>query len=866
MLDDRRLHAYASLLDGVDRLDESDAADQFFDRLSALVNERAPHDDVFAFWRYDAADQMIRKVVSHVPFEVNARFPSEVPVDFGPAGRAVLTQQPVTVTMDRLPAPPVVVILREAGFRVLCVLPASTASVHWGLLGVASRDVDTYSSETIEILKRIAAKVARAAVRLKATVPHDVSAPGDDRFRMQLLVRITNAVTSERHLPDLLSTISRLLREAIPHHYASLSIWDEERRSLRRWAAVQPGEGTPLPEGVALARVEPPWLAFESGDVIQITREALAALDTPATSTLVARGLASGVCLPLKTARGKYGVLNVGSPQADAFTLSEIMLLWQIARQLALAIENAIYFDRAEQYRLEASAERDRFKLLLNANNALVSQLEPHQLWLSVLETIREHLHHDYASLVILDAATDAWRLEAATFYDDRGVVEPHAAIPQRSPVMRVLERKEPYVFAGPELDLLDVAGVPAMRSAGVQSACCIRLLARGKTLGVLTVASRRDAAFSPADVDLFRDVAGQIAIAVENGLAFREISELKNRLAEEKLYLEGEIVSKHGFKEIIGESQALKRVLAQIQTVAMTDATVLLLGETGTGKELLARALHDSSGRREHPFIRLSGAALPAGLIESELFGYEKGAFTGAVQSKVGRLELAHRGTLFFDEVGDIPLEVQPKLLRVLQEREFERLGAAQTRRVDVRLVAATNRNLEEMVAVGSFRSDLFYRLSVFPIQVPALRDRRGDIPILVRHFVQKASRTMSRRVTTIPKTTMDDFEQWQWPGNIRELQNVIERAVILSSGSVLEVPEAAIPTTPRLAATASAASAETRYHSGERAMILKALEETNGVIAGPRGAAARLGLKRTTLQSKMQRLGIKRPAYRSV
>jgi formate hydrogenlyase transcriptional activator len=374
----------------------------------------------------------------------------------------------------------------------------------------------------------------------------------------------------------------------------------------------------------------------------------------------------------------------------------------------------------------------------------------------------------------------------------------------------------------------------------------------------VLNVASRTPGAFSQADVDLLSDIAGQIAIAVENVLAVREISELKNRLAEEKLYLEGEVISQHDFKEIVGESQALRHVLQQIQTVAATDATVLLLGETGTGKELLARALHDASRRRDHPFIRLSGAALPTSLIESELFGYEKGAFTGAVQSRAGRLELAHRGTLFLDEVGDIPLEVQPKLLRVLQEREFERLGTAQTRRVDVRLVAATNRNLDDMVAAGSFRSDLYYRLSVFPIHVPPLRERRGDIPMLVRHFVQKASRAMGRHVTTIPKTTMDALERWHWPGNIRELQNVIERAVILTSGSVLHVPIAAIPVSRRHSSPSSGAE-EARYRSGERAMIVKALAEAKGVIGGPNGAAARLGLKRTTLQSKMQRLGIK-------
>jgi formate hydrogenlyase transcriptional activator len=406
----------------------------------------------------------------------------------------------------------------------------------------------------------------------------------------------------------------------------------------------------------------------------------------------------AGVCLPLKTQRGTYGVLNVGSPNPDAFPMSEIMLLWQIARQLAVAIENATYFDRAEQYRREASDERDRFKLLLDVNNTLVSTLDAHSLWSSVLDTVRRTLNHDYASLVVFSAGTRELHLEAATYYDERGVLEPHVTTSlDQSPAALAFPWNHPHVFKGAELDQFDVAGVPTLRSAGLQSVCCVPLSTRRGVLGALNIASRRAEAFSQTEVDLLRDVAGQVAIAVENTVAFREISDLKNRLAEEKLYLEDEITSQHDFKEIVGNSPAVRNVLQQIQAVAPTDATVLLLGETGTGKELLARALHDLSRRRDRPFIRFNGAALPGGLIESELFGHEKGAFTGADRAKMGRLELAHRGTLFLDEVGDIPLEIQPKLLRALQEREFERLGSVRTQRIDVRLVAATHRNLEE-------------------------------------------------------------------------------------------------------------------------------------------------------------------------
>ena len=304
--------------------------------------------------------------------------------------------------------------------------------------------------------------------------------------------------------------------------------------------------------------------------------------------------------------------------------------------------------------------------------------------------------------------------------------------------------------------------------------------------------------------------------------------------------------------------------MLHQVRTVAHTDATVLLLGETGTGKELLARSLHDLSRRRTQTFVRINAAAIPTGLVESELFGYERGAFSGATSSKVGRLELANGGTLFLDEVGDIPLEVQPKLLRALQEREFERLGSTRTQRVDVRLVAATNRNLEDMVLAGTFRSDLYYRLSVFPLRVPPLRERPDDIPALVHHFVRRFSREMGRSITTIPSRTMDALLRWPWPGNIRELENVIERAVILSPGSVLQVPLGALQG-PVLARQSPRASARhgSSYKEGEREMILAALRESGGVVGGANGAAARLGLKRTTLHSKMRKLGIARPPF---
>ncbi|HLX75567.1 MAG TPA: sigma 54-interacting transcriptional regulator, partial [Terriglobales bacterium] len=392
------------------------------------------------------------------------------------------------------------------------------------------------------------------------------------------------------------------------------------------------------------------------------------------------------------------------------------------------------------------------------------------------------------------------------------------------------------------------------MVSEGVRCACWLPLITRNAVLGTLSLASLHEHAFGAEDVNLLAQVASQVAIALENALAFREIAQLKDKLAREKLYLQEEIHSAYNFEEIVGESRALQTVLQQVETVAPTSATVLILGETGTGKELIARAIHDLSTRREQTFVKMSCAAIPTGLLESELFGHEKGAFTGAIMQKVGRLELAHKGTPFLDEVGDIPLELQPKLLRALQEREFERLGSTRTQQVDTRVVAATNRDLAAMVEEGSFRRDLYYRLNVFPVRIPPLRERREDIPLLVRYFAQKFSRTMNRRIESIPSETMEALVNWAWPGNVRELEHMVERAVILSPGPVLNVPIA------ELRPTNGEATNLERLDDAEREHILRVLRESGGVIGGPAGAATRLGLKRTTLHFKMKKLGITR------
>jgi transcriptional regulator with GAF, ATPase, and Fis domain len=394
--------------------------------------------------------------------------------------------------------------------------------------------------------------------------------------------------------------------------------------------------------------------------------------------------------------------------------------------------------------------------------------------------------------------------------------------------------------------------------AAGLKSACWLPLVSRDRVLGVLAVASRGEAAFSDKDTFTLGQIVNRVGVAVDNALAFGQIAELRDRLNEEKRYLEEELQTQYRFEEIVGNGPRLKSALKLVETVAPTDATTLILGETGTGKELIARAIHQLSTRRERTFVKLNCAAIPSGLLESELFGHEKGAFTGAITQKIGRLELAHKGTLFLDEVGDLPLELQPKLLRALQEKEFERLGSTRTIPVDVRLVVATNRDLAKMVADRQFRSDLYYRLKVFPITTPPLRERAEDIPLLVRHFVDKHARRMNRRIDTIPSDAMQALTRWHWPGNVRELENFLERAVILSRGSVLRAPltELQMPEEERTAPEEPTLAAAEREH------IIRVLREMDGVIGGPHGAAARLGLKRTTLITKMKKLGIERPA----
>ena len=675
--------------------------------------------------------------------------------------------------------------------------------------------------------------------------------------RYRALLQVSESIASDRDMAELFRSLATLLHRLVTFEFISLTLPDPGRNVVRIHVLesslptrIEPGLEIPMVEEIrqVVWENQQPLVISEvkRDERFQIVRK-----------MLDEHGVQSLCLLPLTTAQRRVGTMVFGSTQASAYDAADLEFLQQVAAQVAVAVDNALNSQNAQIYQQELARERDRLRLLLEVNNALVSTLDLHQLLIAISACLRRVMNHDYASLGLYEPDAQQVRLQALDFPKGKGLLHEEMVFPiEGTPSGEVVRTRKPLLISGVDLDRYESNVSRLFIAEGLRSGCIVPLVTANRTLGTLSLSSLRPGAFSQEDVDLLMRVANQVAIAIENALAYREIAELKNKLADEKLYLEEEIRTEYTFEEIVGESPALKRVLSQAETVAATDSSVLVLGETGTGKEVIARAIHNLSQRRERTFVKVNCAAIPTGLLESELFGHERGAFTGAIAQKVGRFELAHRGTLFLDEVGDIPLELQPKLLRVLQEKEFERLGGTRTQQVDVRVVAATNRDLTQMVEDRLFRSDLYYRLNVFPIVVPPLRDRAEDIPLLVRYFAQKHARRMDRRIETIPAEEMEALTRYHWPGNVRELENLIERAVILSRGPALHVslPEG------RLSGDGLGTSPLT-LEAAEREHILSALGETNWVIAGPGGAAARLGMKRTTLQSRMAKLGISRP-----
>jgi len=568
-------------------------------------------------------------------------------------------------------------------------------------------------------------------------------------------------------------------------------------------------------------------------------------------------GIRSVWSRPLFTSEGKpLGTFSLNYREPRSPSSNDLQLIEDASHITGIAIERHIKEEALRR-------ERDRLRLLLEITNSMTSKLDLRGL-VEVLSTnMLRVTRADFCSLLLPDVDNRELRLTILYNPQSRGSIRDGAIIPIHSSTCgKAFRTGESQQFNSledlcddPESSGNDLGGVffERIKAEGLKSGCDLPLIGRSGVLGILSALKRSERGFEIEDVEFLEQVSRQVAIAVENALDRETAIKDRDKETKQRRYLEEEIRAELG--EIVGESPALKTALSMVSVVAPTDSTVLILGETGTGKELIARAIHKLGSRSETAFVKLNCAAIPLGLLESELFGHEKGAFTGAIAQKTGRFELADKGTLFLDEVGDIPLELQAKLLRVLQEQEFERLGSNRTHKVDVRLIAATHRDLPAMVKQGTFREDLYYRLKVFPIHIPALRERRDDIPRLVRHFTGLYSQRMNKRIDVIPLEIMDALLRYQWPGNVRELQNFMERAVILSPQSILRAP---ISELEPFHATKGCNVPMNGLAEVERDHILRALEASNWVISG---AAARLGMKRTSLAYRMKKLHIDRP-----
>lgn len=662
------------------------------------------------------------------------------------------------------------------------------------------------------------------------------------------LLELSKAIASHREMPDLIHELAGHLHKLFDFQNLAVMLHDTRRNVMRMHTldTTQPAmlaAPTEVPVSGSIAG----WVwqnqkPFMTGDVRQ---------ETGFVTIQIARNFpVRSLCILPLTTNEPLGVLTFSSDKTHVYDDLDLDFAQLVAAQIAVAME-------AQCYRDQLTHERDRSQLLLEINNTLVSNLNLRELLSAISGCLRKVIPHDGAGLALYDSESNVLKASALEFPANEELFIENESIPlDGTSAGRAFISRETVISNTHEFQQLPF--IKRFAEAGVNSVCSAPLISHDRALGALSVASLNENAFSQEDAELLGQVAGQVAIAVENALAFREIDTLKDKLTREKLYLEEEIQTEYNFEEIIGNSPALKEVLKDVETVATTDSTVLIFGETGTGKELIARAIHNLSQRRDRTLVRVNCAAIPTGLLESEMFGHEKGAFTGAIERRIGRFELANKGTIFLDEVEDIPLELQPKLLRVLQEQEFERLGSARSIRVDVRVVAATNVDLQQLVADKKFRNDLFYRLNVFPISLPPLRERREDIALLVPFFVNKSAQQMNKTIERIPTETMQALMDYSWPGNIRELQNLIERAVILTRGTVLQVPLSELKHSGSNVPDHTHAST---LESVEREHILRVLRDTGWVIGGRNGAAARLGLNRTTLNNRLRKLGITRP-----
>jgi len=680
----------------------------------------------------------------------------------------------------------------------------------------------------------------------------------------QALLEVSQSIVSHRDPAALFRDLVKRLPRVLSFDSLWLVLHDPARNCMRLHVLEGPARAAAEESAWPLERPmeESPGALVWSTQAPLVVPDLAEDLRYPAAFRLLLDNAVRSCCMqPLTTAHRRLGAVGFGYARPHDYSDADVEFLGQVARQIAVAVDNVLAHEEACELQAALAEERDRLRLLLELNNTLAPNLDLRALLRAVSSNVRHTMRCDYTSVILPEPDGLRLRIYARDFSELPEPMAEELVVPRAgTPAGIVLETGKALVLEAGELARFDPKINPTL-ALGLKSACFLPLVARERVLGTLNVGRFPERAFTQDDVDFLRQVASQVALAADNALDYHQVAESRQRLAEERVYLNEEIRSGQNFEKIIGSSAALKNVLKQVAIVAPTDSTVLILGETGTGKELIARAIHNTSARRDHTFVKVNCAAIPLGLLESELFGHEKGAFTGAIARKTGRFEVAHQGTLFLDEVGDIPPELQPKLLRVLQEQEFERLGSTHTIKVNVRLVAATSRDLPAMVEQREFRGDLYYRLNIFPLVVPPLRERRDDIPPLVEYFVARFAERLGRKVSRVDRETMGLLESYHWPGNIRELQNVIERSVILAEGGTLHIDASALE---------SAGPRETNpdgdvLRQNERQSIEAALSETKGRIAGPRGAAARLRLPASTLESKIRALKIDKFKFRS-
>lgn len=681
----------------------------------------------------------------------------------------------------------------------------------------------------------------------------------EDRYRT--LLDASSAIADQPTVKAVLHSLRGVVSSTCSIHGAFLYVLNDDGESLHVLEFDREADAPAIKIGTKISRIgaaarvleeqEPVFLPDVSQEMLKHSELAPFAAESVGRSTYL---------FPVSTAQKRFGILVVTKDRGQDFAPEDVEMLGSLASHVAVALECALARDRAELYQKQVVKERDRLKLLLEINNCIVSKLDTNELFRSASASLRDYFRNDFTGFWLIDKQSNLLECVVMDFPSGKGPVGSIA--PEISDTARAKMRARlPELWSMEDIEKLPAPLVKDLKAESITSMAIAPLVTGSGPVGVIAMGSRRADNFSQEDLDLLSQIATQVALAVDNAIAYGRVTDARDRLEEERLYLESEILSEFNFEDIVGNSVAIQSVMKQVAIVAPTDSTVLLHGETGTGKELVARAIHRSSPRREQTFVKLNCAAIPSGLLESELFGHEKGAFTGALMQKKGRFELADRGTLFMDEIGDISMELQPKLLRAVQEQEFERLGSTKTIQVSVRMIAATHRDIAAMIRNNQFREDLFYRLNVFPIEIPPLRERRGDIPLLVHYFVSRLARRMRKNIKTIPKHAMEALTNASWPGNVRELENFIERAVILTQGNDLNVPVAELKNTMQMRPP-SAGSIST-FHDAERQAIIDALRAASGRLAGAAGAAERLGLKRTTLQNKMRRLQISRSDY---